>query len=352
MSHTRDPATALNLLVDRLSHAPHAVDLYALLRRADALSPGKSRLGYSTTPRDDAVRLGQYPSTIFAPTALHSIQPQGRAPAPKVQILSLGLFGPNGPLPLHITEYVRDRTRNHADNTLTAFADIFHHRALSLFYRAWADAQPTVYLDRPGRDRFSTYVGSLFGYGFEQSWQRDTVNDSAKLFSAGQFVRLTRNPEGLSQILQHYFQTPVRLQEFVKSWVAIPSAERSRLHGRTHANQLGNGAIVGACVLDVQSRFRLQIGPLRLAAYMALLPGAHDNQRLRDWVRNYNGIEFQWDAELLLQPEDVPATRLGGVQQLGWTTWLGCRKNAGPANDLRVDPERDCRRFGSRPTAA
>jgi type VI secretion system protein ImpH len=345
---TESKSGALHQLIESVRHAPQAVDLFALLRLIEALTPSMARLGYSSTPRDDAVRLGQYPSTIFAPTALFSIQGQANLPAPKVQILSIGLFGPNGPLPLHITEYVRDRTRNHSDNTLTAFADIFHHRAISLFYRAWADAQPTVHLDRKGQDRFSTYVGSLFGMGFEGSWQRDSVNDHAKLFATGQFVRPTRNPEGLCQILSHYFQVPVNLKEFVKTWIKIPPVEQSKIFGRTRANQLGHGALAGAAVPDIQSRFRLEIGPMRLAAFTKMLPGAPHNLRLRDWVRNYIGIELQWDADLLLYAEDVPQSQLGGMQQLGWTTWLGTRAEPVPARDLRVNPERDCQRFGRR----
>lgn len=53
-----------------------------------------------------------------------------------------GLGGPNGPLPLHLTEYMRERQRNHADPTSKRFLDVFHHRLLSLFYRAWAEARP------------------------------------------------------------------------------------------------------------------------------------------------------------------------------------------------------------------
>ncbi|MBN9253008.1 MAG: type VI secretion system baseplate subunit TssG, partial [Mesorhizobium sp.] len=34
---------------------------------------------------------------------------------------------------------------------------------MSLFYRSWADAQPTVQLDRPEEDRFQLYMGALVG---------------------------------------------------------------------------------------------------------------------------------------------------------------------------------------------
>jgi len=335
----------IDAAVDVLRHAPEAIDLFALLRFVEASAPHQARLGYSKTPRDDAVRLGQYPSTAFAPTAVHSIEPRGNRAAPIVRVLSLGLFGPNGPLPLHITEYVRDRIRNQNDPAPLAFADIFHHRLLSLFYRAWADAQPTVQMDRAEQNRFSIHVGSLTGLGFASTRQRDSIEDNAKLYATGHFARLTRNPEGISQILAHYFQIPVHLREYIRSWIDIPLEEQTRLTGVTVRNHLGFGAIAGARVPDVQSRFRLELGPMSLAKYENFLPGALNNVRLRDWVRQYVGLEFRWDADLLLRADEVPRSQLGGQQRLGWTTWLGIRASTEPARDLRLNPERDCERF-------
>jgi type VI secretion system protein ImpH len=260
-------------------------------------------------------------------------------------VLSLGLFGPNGPLPLHITEYVRDRVRNQNDPAPLAFADIFHHRMLSLFYRAWADAQPTVQMDRVEQNRFGVHVGSLSGLGWASTRQRDSIEDNAKLFATGHFVRLTRNPEGISQILAHYFQIPVRLHEYIRSWIDIPVEEQSRLTGVTVRNHLGFGVVAGARVPDVQSRFRLELGPMPLLKYEQFLPGARNNVRLRDWVRQYVSLEFRWDADLLLRADEVPSSQLGGEQRLGWTTWLGQRASPEPAHDLRLNPERDCERF-------
>ena len=68
-----------------------------------------------------------------------------------------GLFGPNGPLPIHLTEYARERLQHGGDATLCRFLDVFHHRFLALFYKAWAQAQPHVNRDRPAQDRFVVY---------------------------------------------------------------------------------------------------------------------------------------------------------------------------------------------------
>ena len=77
-------------------------------------------------------------------------------------------------MPTHLTEYVRDRARNAGDPTFARFLDVFHHRMASLFYRAWAVAQPVVSLDRDNGDRFSAYVGTTFGLGEPALRKRDT----------------------------------------------------------------------------------------------------------------------------------------------------------------------------------
>ncbi|MBF5004454.1 type VI secretion system baseplate subunit TssG [Diaphorobacter caeni] len=337
-------ASALSQLVRTTLPQTEAIDLFALLRHLDAASPS-ARLGASQTPREDVVRLGQQPSTVFAPSTLYSVQPTGHGGRPLVRIFSFGVFGPNGALPIHLTEYVRERLHNHGDPAPADFVDLFHHRFISLFYRAWADAQSVVQLDRPGVDKFSFYAGALVGLGFENSWQRDSIEDSAKLYAAGHLARLTRNPEGLEKLIGHYFGTQAAITEFLKSWIHIDVADQTRLGGMGQNNQLGVSAIAGSRLQDVQAKFRITLGPMELRKYESFLPPEANNRKLRDWVRNYIGIEMDWDVELQLRADEVPRTSLGGGSRLGWTTWMGKRASDAPANDLRLDPERDSRRL-------
>ena len=124
---------------------------------------------------------------------------------PRLAVNFFGLFGPNGPLPLHLTEYARNRLRAESDPTLVRFIDLFHHRMLTLFYRVWAAAQPTVSFDRPETDRFALYVGSLFGLGMPSLRNRDAFPDLARLHYAGQLACQTRHPDGLNAMISDYF---------------------------------------------------------------------------------------------------------------------------------------------------
>jgi type VI secretion system protein ImpH len=255
-----------------------------------------------------------------------------------LQVRFFGLLGPNGPLPLHLTEYARDRLRNLGDASFLHFLDLLHHRFLVLFYRAWAQAQPTVGLDRPQDDRFSRYVGSLFGLGLPALRGRDSVHDFAKLFRAQWLVRQVRNADGLRAILCSYFRVDARIEQFVGHWLRLPRAQRSRL-AVPGGTTLGRDAVIGQQVWDRQHKFRVHLGPLTLSQYESFLPGGDNIRKLVDWVRNYFGFEFQWDVQLGLQSKQVPTTRLARYGRLGWTTWVGRPGAPVAAQDLVLDAE-------------
>ena len=277
----------------------------------------------------------------FAPSTLSAFEEQVGGLPPRLEQRVFGLLGPNGPLPLHLTEYARERLRHDGDPTLARFLDLFHHRMALLFYRAWAESRPTVQHDRPDEDQFAVYAGSLAGYGSPARRHRDTVSDHAKLFFLGHLARNARNAEGLASILEGYFGLPTRVEQFVLGWLSLPPDERTALGGeRRPGVTLGSGLAIGERVRDVQSRLRIVMGPMDLDRYLDFLPGRRSLVRLVDWVRNYVGVEFDWEVQLVLARDEVPGIRLGREGHLGWTTWLGARRAATDADDLILAPER------------
>jgi len=319
-----------------LAAAPYRYDFYQTLRRLECLHDPKPRWGEALRPVDESVRLGQDPELTFAPASLSSFEMHnGRVP--RLQVRLFGLCGPNGPLPLHITEYARERLRAAGDPTLSRFFDIFHHRFLALFYRAWAQAQPHVNRDRPASDRFTVYVGSFLGMASPVSRDRDALPDLARFFHVGTLIRQVRNAEGLRQIIEHFFRIPARIEEFVGHWLPLAATERTYLS--SGGATLGSGAVIGGRVWDRQHKFRIHLGPLTLAQYEAFLPAERQLEKLVDWVRTYLCFELDWDVRLHLRPDEVPQLRLGGQQRLGWTTWLGRRRSAAAADDLCIDAE-------------
>ena len=81
----------------------------------------------------------------------------------------MGLTGPLGVLPRHYTDLLLERGRR-KDWTLRDFLDIFNHRLISLFYRAWEKYRlPIVYEAAAWRhqenDCGSQYLFDLMGLG-------------------------------------------------------------------------------------------------------------------------------------------------------------------------------------------
>ena len=327
-------------LLTMIAAAPWDFGFLQTLRRLDCLQPALPRLGATARPADDPVRLAQRTSLRFAPSELAALEPARGNRPPRLLVYFLGLLGPNGPLPLHLTEYVRHRRRNYGDTSFERFLDTFNHRMLALLYRGWAQAQPAVSFDRPDQDRFGTYLGSLSGIALPALLKRDEMPDLAKLHYAGHLSCQTRHPDGLKAILQGLLRLPVRIEEFIGGWLVLPSACRWRL-GETPANgMLGRSVTLGGRVWDHQSRFRVRIGPVSFKEYLDLLPGRLALSRVKAVVRNYVGEGLAWDLNPVLAAAEVPRLRLGADLGLGWSTWLTSRPLGRDGNDLKLDPHR------------
>jgi len=334
-------AAELVALLAALERAPHQFDFFQALRRLECAAADRPRLGESVHANDDAIRLGQEPSLAFAPRTLGALVRDPHGAAPRLDVLFFGLFGPNGPLPLHLPEYARDRLRQHHDPTFARFADVFHHRLLSLFYRAWANAQPTVNLDRPGNDRFAAYVGSLIGLATPAMRRRDNVPDHAKLYFSGRLASGARHPEGLKAMLEDFFGLPVTMEEFVGQWTEIPPGSRCVLDDQPKSAVLGVDSTIGSHVWDCQQTFRIVIGPLSLDDYRRLLPGGESLPMLVDLVRNYTGEELMWELRLVLHKEQAPPIRLEESGHLGLTAWLEPEHLPTDADDFHWTPQTD-----------
>jgi type VI secretion system protein ImpH len=330
---------------EALAAAPYSHDFYQTMRRLECVHPDRPRWGEALRPIDEPVRLGQEPDLSFAPAPLAWFGNEARAEKPRLLVRLFGLLGPNGPLPIHLTEYIRERERNAGDPTLPRFLDLFHHRFLALFYRAWAQAQPHVNRDRPDKDRFASYIGAFIGIRATVFRRRDTVPDEAKLFHAGVLVRHVRNADGLGRILRHFFQVPVSIEEFVGHYMVLDPRERTLL--AREGAILGGGAVLGARVWDRQHRFRIQVGSLTLMQYESFLPGGARLKKLADWVRFYLSYELDWDVQLILKQDEVPPLTLDRRRRLGWTTWLGTRRKSTDADDLRLHVETVIGRAGA-----
>lgn len=315
-----------------LAERPWEYNFLQVCRWVEAKTGRLPRIGEELHPQNELLRLGQTPATTFAPREIDTARlERGRL---HIRQFGLGLYGSSGPLPLYLTEEIHERQLQIHDNTLADFLDMFHHRWLSLFYRAWAQSQSAAGLDRHDDERFSVYVASLLGHHPASSSQaesthhpdftnrEDRVPTHARLAAAGHLVRHSRNPAGLVATLESYFGMTFRLEEYGLQWLRLEQEDRVQLGLGLHL--LGQDAALGGHVPDRQSTAILHVEPPDFTAYERLLPGGDWHGRLRHWIRCFTGLELHWELRLTLPAHAAPPCKLGKSAKLGRTAWLAC----------------------------
>jgi type VI secretion system protein ImpH len=316
-----------------LAARPERFDFFAAIRLVEAAFPDRARLGEGRRAVDEPLRLGQPPHLAFPPADIAGFQPGDAGHPPRLLAYVLGLFGPHGPLPLHVTAHARERVRRDQDAAFADFCDLFHHRLMSFFYRAWANARPTVQQDRPDRDRFALKVGALAGLATPAFARRHALPDRYALYGVGLLTLRQRPPEALARLVTGFLGVAARVEEFVGEWLEMPRRDRARL-GRA---RLALDAVLGTYRFERGHRFRLVLGPMRLAEFMTLLPDGKALRPLSALVHLAAGPELDWDARLVLRRSEVPSLRLDGSTRLGWTSWLHTTRRAHDAGDLVLD---------------
>ncbi|MFM0053794.1 type VI secretion system baseplate subunit TssG [Caballeronia grimmiae] len=335
------------LQTERLQSEPWRYGFYPLLRSVGA-NLHVEAIGTAQLPASESFRIGQRPSPIFAPREVADARlKDGRV---HIRLFGLGMLGPNGPLPIHVTEIAREREEHRNDPTLGNFLDIFHHRSLSLLYRAWALTQAAAGLDRPDQERFSVYVASASGHAIRRD-RTAFLPTHARLSAVPHLVTEARNVDGLRSSLAAYFGVSVRIDEYQLHWMTTPPHSQSIMGEQRMSSYLGGGAMLGEQAPDCQYRFRIVIGPLEIEQYQRFTPRGSDLLTLVEWVRAYVSEEYDWELELQIKPESAPPAVLGGPQQLGWSSWLGASPTNAPITGMRFEPEeymRELRRNATR----
>lgn len=278
------------------------------------------RFGSTKTPDNDPVLLGQTVHLHFAPSSIDKLRKaKGKD---RLDVFFFGLSGPNGPLPSHLTERIFKQIKEQRNTTTIDFLNIFHHRLLSLYYRAWANKEPVVQYDLDKKNPFTTYIGSMAGYGLSALQNRDSLPDHAKLKFAAFLGGKIRHTDGLQQLIESIFEVKTQIKEFVGEWMKIPKQHHCILNESYYAKRLGRSSTLGKFSWQCQYKFKVFLGPLDIKDYESFLPGTIKIKQLNDAIRNYVGLELAWEIIPVLKKREVPRSKLGQYGRLGWTCWL------------------------------
>ena len=298
---------------DALTDHPEKFHIFQALRLIEARYADEPRLGRSRRPSQDPVRLQQRIDLAFASSTVARFEPKNEKTGEPGELAQhmFGLFGPNGPLPLHLTEYAFNRQHSFRDPTFKAFGDMFHHRMLSLLYRAYASGEPTSSYDRAGEvDPFAQKVAAFAGLKGAAFADRDAMPDLAKLRYSGRLAHGTRNEEGLLALISGFFGAPATMESFVGTWLELDPKDTWELGNPEKPAKLGQSCSIGSKVWTRQAKFRFRVGPVGLAEYKRLLPGGDSLKRLKALVNTYMGEALMWDMNLVLKAGEAEPAML------------------------------------------
>jgi type VI secretion system protein ImpH len=341
-------------LTDRLRHEPYRFDFFQLVRLLERLARENRRqssqpVGSDGNPEQECVRFRALPSLTHPQAPVAQLRwPVNEAKAvPEMLVSFLGLTGPTGALPPHYTALLLRRLRA-KDTALRDLFDLFHHRLVSLFYRAWEKYRLPFAFERsqqagarePGKIVQSLYC--LAGRGTAGLRDRSTIPEPVFLYYAGHFAHHPRSAAALELMLTDYFKLPFRVRQFQVQHLRLGLDDRTqfprRPKPRGRNTSLGIDTVLGERVVDAQGKFRLRIGPLTYAEFRRFFPIGGDLLRpVLQFTHSYIGAEFTFDLQPVLKPAEVPRLRLGAkgvaAPHLGWNTWVTSRPVQREADD-------------------
>jgi type VI secretion system protein ImpH len=347
---------------DVLQNEPQRIPFFQAVRLLSAASRGRERVGRHADPSHEAVRFRTPTSIEFPPSEVAGLEEPARAGAPpEMTVAFMGMTGPQGALPASYTELLIER-RRYRDTALWSFLDIFTHRFVSLFYRAFEKYRLPVAWEqeafrpgvgpaaraRPGGagvgaadlDTFTEALYAFVGLSTKGLRGRLAVRDETLIFHSGLAAQRPRSAVAVEQVLASHFDMPVKVVPFIPQWMPLADDALTRM-GLANS-RLGMDVVCGSRIQVRQSKFRLRLGPLPLDRFEEMLPKGAGARPLVELTRFLVGMELDFEVQPLLRKRDVPACRMGGPgppPRLGFTTWISSGTSRRDAEDVVWDAE-------------
>ena len=305
------PVRRENPPLDRLIFKePYRFEFFQAVRVLRRVFADRAPVGGKGPPRNEVVRFHAHNSSAFPPSEIFELE-QGRdeETPPDMTVAFMGLTGPLGVLPEIYTEFLIERERD-GDLSASAFFDLFNHRMISLFFRAWEKYRPAQAYETGDVDHLARAIYALVGFGLSSLRQRHDFPDTTLLFHVASFAQRRRSALMLEALLRSYFGLEIVIEQFVGRWITLEKSDCSALGSRAPGNGMGEGMLLGRKVWDQGGKFRVRVGPLTYAQYLDFLPDGSGFRALTQMTRTYVDAEFDFDVQLILKASEVPRCRL------------------------------------------
>jgi type VI secretion system protein ImpH len=312
-------------LGEKLTEEAYSFSFFQAVTLLQRLSAASSPVGGFSNPEAEAVHFRVNPHFGFPASEIQQLEQPENGQA-EMTVNFMGLTGPSGVLPYTYSELILERSRA-KDHSLAEFLDIFNHRAISLFYRAWQKSRFPVTYSSGKRDLFTQYLLDLVGLGTEGLRDRQEIEDEALLHYAALLGMQARSATALEQIIHDYFEVPVEIEQFTGGWYGLDTPTQCEMNDEeTPSVQIGAGAVVGDAMWDRQARVRIRLGPLSIERYCDFLPQGSAYGALRALTRFFSNQCLEFEVQLVLDRADAPGTELDfdatNPARLGWVSWV------------------------------
>ncbi|MBB5211391.1 type VI secretion system baseplate subunit TssG [Microbulbifer hydrolyticus] len=348
------------VVIDNLESAPYEYEFFQAVRLLEMAalqdehqSHGVS-VGDSAPPSREFIRFSAQTSLSFVSADVLRLEGPGRRKKNtesgseawcqkwEMEVGFTGLAGSQGVLPYYLTETLQ-RELKAKNSALKEFLDIFHHRHVSLLYRAWQKYQMPVNYEiarlrgDKDPDLFSQAISSVAGLGTSEMRYRLPLPDDALLGMAGLLGRQQCSAVSLKHMIRCYFGLEVAIEQFQGRWDALPEDVLTRLpcdqHPQGVNNRLGLDTIVGTHCFQAQNKFRVVIEPMGYEDHMAMAPGGRKLEALKAFIQLSAGVEMDFEIAATLYTEQVAPVQLSlnaATQPLlGWNSHMAAEQKDG-----------------------
>jgi type VI secretion system protein ImpH len=313
-------------LNQKLADEPYRFEFFQAVRLLEKIYPERKALGREALPHEEIVRFRSRMSLNFPASQIQefkdSVDEFTDQQKLEMFVNFMGMVGVSGVMPIHYTELIMERIR-YRDTAMWTFLDIFTHRSVSMFFRAWEKYRFPIGYER-GQDDFTAFLFDIVGLGTKGLHGQMDLNDESLLPYGGLIAQKPHSATALGNILSDYFRVKAKILQFFGQWLDLDSASITKL-GQANSG-LGTTAIIGSRVWEQQSKFRIVLGALTFNEFQAFLPSGTAYKPMKSIVRFMNGLEFDFDVQLILQAKQVPSTilttRAKRRPMLGWTAFL------------------------------
>jgi type VI secretion system protein ImpH len=306
-------------LTERLFKEFHKFSFFKTISLLESIYPDKEPLGESLEPAKEPVSIKVKPGLAFPAADISSLEDGVGGRPSEMSVTFMGLIGPSGILPHWYNELALERIKL-KDYSLTSFFDIFHHRLISLLYLAWKKHRFPENYKPGGKDRLTSYLLSLCGLGTPGLSNKIGLPPESLAFYTGLLSMPSPNTAGIEDAVSYLSGVKACVDQFIERIISL-SPEDQTCIGLANS-RLGEDAICGSYIWDCETKFRVNLGPMSYKDFRKFLPNGAMLGPIFSLIRYMVGIEYEFDLNVILSHDQVPACILGSDSQLGLTTWL------------------------------